>query len=80
MNNGLFKALGGIPQNQQMNPMQMGQQLRANPLQFLSKAGYKVPQNLNDPNAIIQHLMNTGQVSQQRYEQARQMAARFMGK
>ena len=52
MNNGLFKALGGVPQNQQMNPMQMVQQLRANPLQFLSKAGYKVPQNLNDPNAI----------------------------
>lgn len=80
MNNGLFKALGGIPQNQQMNPMQMVQQLRSNPLQFLQKAGYKVPQNLNDPNAIIQHLMNTGQVSQQRYEQARQMAARLTGK
>lgn len=80
MNNGLFKALGGMPQNQQMNPMQMVQQLRANPLQFLSKAGYKVPQNLNDPNAIIQHLMNTGQVSQQRYEQARQMAAKLTGR
>lgn len=80
MNSGLFRALGGMPQNQQMNPMQMVQQLMSNPLQFLQKAGYKVPQNLNDPNAIIQHLMNTGQVSQQRYEQARQMAARFMGK
>ena len=80
MNNGLFKALGGMPQNQQMNPMQMVQQLRANPLQFLQKAGYKVPQNLNDPNAIIQHLMNTGQVSQQRYEQARQMAAKLTGR
>ncbi len=80
MNNGLFKALGGMPQNQQMNPMQMVQQLRSNPLQFLQKAGYKVPQNLNDPNAIIQHLMNTGQVSQQRYEQARQMAAKLTGR
>ena len=80
MNSGLFSALGGMSKGQQMNPMQMVQQLRSNPLQFLQKAGYKVPQNLNDPNAIIQHLMNTGQVSQQRYEQARQMAAKLTGR
>lgn len=60
-----------------MNPMQMIQQLKANPIQFLQRAGYNVPNNLNDPNAIIQHLMNSGQISQQRYEQARQMAAQF---
>ena len=59
------------------NPMQMLQQLRANPMQFLRQAGYNVPNNLNDPNQIIQHLMNSGQISQQRYEQARQMAAQF---
>lgn len=61
----------------QMNPMQMLQQLRANPMQALRQAGFNVPQNLNDPNAIIQHLMNSGQITQQRYEQARQMAAQF---
>lgn len=60
-----------------MNPMQMVQQLKANPIQFLQRAGFNVPSNLNDPNAIIQHLMNSGQISQQRYEQARQMVARF---
>lgn len=60
-----------------MNPMQMIQQLQANPIQFLQRAGFNVPNNLNDPNAIIQHLMNSGQISQQRYEQARQMAAQF---
>jgi len=68
MNKGLF---GGV------NPMQMLQRLQANPMQFLRQAGYNVPDNLNDPNAIIQHLMNSGQVSQQRYEQARQIAAQF---
>lgn len=62
-----------------MNPMQMIQQLKANPMQFLQRAGFNVPQNLNDPNAIIQHLMNSGQITQQRYEQARQMAAQFRG-
>lgn len=60
-----------------MNPMQMIQQLKANPIQFLQRAGFNVPNNLNDPNQIIQHLMNSGQISQQRYEQARQMVAQF---
>ena len=60
-----------------MNPMQMIQQLQANPIQFLQRAGFNVPNNLNDPNAIIQHLMNSGQISQQNYERARQMAAQF---
>ena len=59
------------------NPMQMLQQLKANPIQFLQSRGYNIPTNLNDPNAIIQHLMNSGQVTQERYEQARQMATRF---
>ena len=62
-----------------MNPMQMVQQLRSNPMQFIRQAGFNIPQNLSDPNAIIQQLMNSGQISQQRYEQARQMAMRFRG-
>ena len=59
------------------NPMQMLQQLRQNPMQFLRQAGFNVPDNLTSPNDIIQYLMNSGQISQQRYEQARQMAAQF---
>ena len=60
-----------------MNPMQMIQQLQANPIQFLQRAGFNVPSNLNSPNDIIQHLMNSGQVSQDAYNKARQMAAMF---
>ena len=60
-----------------MNPVQMIQQLKANPIQFLQRAGYNVPSNLNSPNDIIQHLMNSKQITQQQYEQARQMAAQF---
>lgn len=63
--------------NPRMNPMQMLQQLQQNPVQFLKQAGLNIPENLNSPNDIIQHLMNSGQVSQERYEQARQMAKRF---
>lgn len=65
---------GNVPR---MNPMQMLQQLRQNPVQMLRQAGLNVPDNLTSPNDIIQHLMNSGQITQQRYEQARQMAAQF---
>lgn len=65
---------GNMPQ---MNPMQMLQQLRQNPVQMLRQAGLNVPDNLSNPNDIIQHLMNSGQVSQDAYNRARQMAAQF---
>jgi hypothetical protein len=64
-------------QMQRPNPMQMLQQIKSNPATFLRQAGVNIPANLNDPNAIIQHLLNSGQVSQQRYEQARRMAEQF---
>lgn len=60
-----------------MNPMQMIQQLKTNPIQFLQRAGFNVPNNITSPNDIIQHLMNSGQITQQNYERARQMAAQF---
>lgn len=59
------------------NMMQMLQILQQNPVQFLRSRGLNVPQDLNNPNAIIQYLMNTGQVSQKQYQQARMMAERF---
>lgn len=70
--NPLFNALGGG-----MNPMAMLAQLKQNPLGMLRQYGFNVPDNLNDPNAIIQHLMNSGQINQQQYNRARQMAQQF---
>ena len=51
-----------------MNPQQlmlMYQQMRSNPMQVLSQR-FNIPQDVNvkDPNAIIQHLLNSGQISQ----------------
>ena len=43
--------------------MQMYQQMKSNPMQLLSRR-FNIPQDLNNPNDIIQHLLNTGQVSQ----------------
>lgn len=61
------------------NMLEMVQQLQNNTMAMLSKK-FNIPHDLNikDPNAIIQHLMNTGQVSQQAYNNARNMASNFM--
>lgn len=67
-----------VPANMpRQNPFQFLQQIQQNPVQMLKQFGLNVPDNLNDPNAIIQHLMNSGQITQERYEQARKMAARL---
>lgn len=48
------------------------QQFRANPLQMLSMR-FNIPQNINNPNDIIQHLLNSGQVTQEQVNRAMQM-------
>lgn len=49
-------------------------QLRSNPMALLQRAGLNVPPNLNNPQAIIQHLMNSGQLSQAQMNQAQEIA------
>ena len=65
-----------------MNNQMLGmlQQFKANPLQFLMQRRMNIPQNIpmNDPGAILNHLMQTGQISQQQVNSAYQMAQRFM--
>ena len=57
---------------------QQFQQFRQNPMQWFASRGMNVPQEIaNDPNAIIQHMMNNGKISQQQYNQAAQMAKQF---
>ena len=53
------------------NIFTMYQQLRQNPMQVLAQR-FNIPQNvnINDPNAIIQHLLNSGQISQQQVNNA----------
>lgn len=55
--------------------MQMLSQIKQNPSGFIMQRGFNIPQDaVNDPNKIIQHLMNTGQVSQEQYNKAVSMA------
>lgn len=60
------------------NMMQMLEQFKANPVQMLMQMKLNIPANIaNDPNAILNHLMSTGQVSQDQVNRAYQMAQRF---
>ena len=48
-----------------------------NPMQFLMQKKLNLPQNINpmqNPQAAIQHLMNSGQLSQEQYNQLQQTA------
>lgn len=60
------------------NPFEMIQQIKANPVQFLLQRRLNIPANISsDPQAILNHLMRTGQVSQEQVNNAYQMAQRF---
>lgn len=57
------------------NIIAMFQQFMGNPAQMMQRGGLNIPQNIaNDPNAIIQHLLSSGRMSQQQYNQLQQMA------
>lgn len=74
MANPFFNVLGG----NQTNIMQILQQFKSNPAQFLMQSKFNIPKNImNDPNAIINHLVSSGQVSQSSYNRAYSMAKQF---
>ena len=58
--------------------MAMLTQLRSNPMALLQRAGLNIPPNMNNHQAIIQHLMNSGQLTQGQMNQAQELA-RQMG-
>lgn len=63
---------------QKQNLMQMVQQIKQNPFGFVARMQFNIPQNIsNDPNAILQHLLSSGQVSQQTVNNAYQMMRNF---
>lgn len=69
----LFDTLGG---QTPMNPMQMMMQLRSNPAAVLKQRGMNVPDGMSDPQQIVQHLISSGQVSNNALQAAMQMMGR----
>lgn len=77
-----FEKLGQQQAPQMGQPQQMGQllqQIKANPAQMLKQAGYNVPENASDPQQIINHLIQSGQVTSSRL-QIMQRMAQMMGR
>lgn len=55
----LFDTLGQQP---------MLQQLKANPAQILKQRGLSIPEGMTDPQQIINHLIQSGQIGGQRLQ------------
>ena len=70
----LFNQLGG---NAPQNPTQIISQLRANPAAMLKQRGLNIPDGMNDPQQIINHLIQTGQINNSRLQMAQQMMAQM---
>lgn len=71
----IFDSLGGMKSPMQ-NPMQMVQQLQANPAAMLRSRGLNIPDGMSNPQQIVQHLVQSGQVPNTRLQQIMQMMGR----
>lgn len=61
--------------NQLLNVLQ---QLKSNPLQFLMQSKFNIPAQVsNNPQTIINYLLRTGQVSQDAVNRAYQQVSQF---
>ena len=73
----LFDRLSG----QSMTPANMLQQAietaKANYVNILQQKGLTIPNGMTDPQQMVQHLVQSGQVPQARYQQAMQMMQRM---
>lgn len=71
MSNPLF---GSMINGLSSNIMNMLPQIKQNPMNVLQQAGLNIPANLNNPNEILNHLIQSGQVNQQQLDYAQKMA------
>lgn len=55
-----------------MQIMQMYQQMKTDPIGMLAQR-FNIPQGITNPQQIVQHLLNSGQVTQTQVNQAMQM-------
>lgn len=78
---GLFDRLAQPAQGQQkqVTPDMMRQEIgsiKANPSSYLSRYGFNIPDGMNDPRQITQHLLRTGQVGGNKLQQVMRMIGR----
>ena len=72
----MFEALGQRPQqNQQQTQQQALHDIKSNPAAYLKKMGYNLPSGIDtrNPQAIINGLVQTGQIGNGRVQQLLRM-------
>lgn len=75
----LFKSFGKAPQN--VPAQQNAQNPKDAAIQLMRQRGMNVPQNIsNNPSAIIEHLIQSGQIPQNRLAMVQQMILQRMGR
>ena len=53
-------------------------QFMNNPMQYMVQRQFQIPQNMmNDPNKIIQYLMNSGRLTQDQYNWGKYMSSQI---
>ena len=75
---GMFNSLGNGNNQQQPDPVQ---QIKSNPSEYLTSRGFNLPEgiNTNDPTAIINSLIQSGQIGNPRMQWAMQVINRMRG-
>lgn len=79
----LFDSLGNRnqqTQSSQNKAQQAMSQLQEDPAGVLGKIGLNIPAGMTDPQQMVQHLMQTGQVPQGRFAQVMQMYGQMIGR
>lgn len=69
--------MNNLYQPQPQNIFSMLQNIKTNPSAVLSRAGFNIPQGMNNPQDIVNHLVRTGQITNQRLARAQQMARMY---
>lgn len=76
----IFDSLGGQRQAPHVTPQQALLQLQNDPSGTLRQFGLNVPPGMTDPQQMVQHLMQSGQLPQGIFGQAMQIVSQMMGK
>ena len=78
----LFDRLSGngrSAQGRQITPQEMRTEMgriQQNPASYLKQRGFNIPAGMSDPKQITQHLLQTGQVGNQRLQMVMKMLGR----
>lgn len=68
-----MSIFNSLSQATTIHPVQMMAQLRSNPAAVLKQRGLNIPDGMSDPQQIVQHLISSGQISNNALQAVMQM-------